>query len=100
MYEDLMLGLAFVAIYLQYRAGKSETEANRIFFNLVSLFCALILVAAMVNVAQAYGTQIYNIVNAVYYVMIFVIITELALLFLYMFFSPLLPKKWRNKVGF
>ena len=81
MYVDVVVGLVFVALYLQVRSQNAETPANKIFFELVALLAAIALMGATYDIASAsYGAQVAGIVNAVYFVLWIAFILELAFL--------------------
>lgn len=96
---DAVVCIAFIMLYWQFRSTKSETPANRIFFDLLALITAIALVGLTYDIASAqYSSQIAGVVNAVLFVVWIAFLMEIVFLLVALMFRPLVPKKYLKYV--
>jgi glycopeptide antibiotics resistance protein len=100
VFVDVIVGVCFIMFYFQFRAAKAETPANQLFFDLLSLIMALAVIGLATTIASAaYSAQIAGIVSAVGLVVWIAFLLEIVFLLVYLFFMPLVPKKYRKYVN-
>lgn len=100
MYETIIIAVAAVTIFLEWRSLRSDTEAYRILFNFLSLFSALILMAIAVNISLAYAfPALYHLVQGGYAMLIFITILEIGMTLLFAMFKPLIPPRLRKALA-
>ncbi len=92
----IIVALAFVSIYLQWRSNTAETEASKIFFNLVTLLSLIILMGAATIVSQAYSPQVQNVVNVGYWAVVMLFIITIVFTMAWIMFLPSIPKKYQE----
>ena len=95
MYEDVMLALAAVTIYLQVRSQMSDVKATRIFYSLMSLFTGILLAGTAVIAAGTYGPSMQTAATAGLAIMVAIGIMESIMLLLWIAFYPLMPPKYQ-----
>lgn len=100
MYTGIMLALAAIMIYLQFRSNKADTFATRVFYALMALFVAVTLAGVGVIVSATYGTKMVGVATIAFTITIAVVIIEIAMLMIYLFFFSLMPPKWRRAMRF
>lgn len=100
MFEDVMLALAAIMIYLQFRSNLADTLATRIFYAFMALFMGVLLMGAGVLVAQQYGNTLAKAMTIGLVIMVAIVIIEAIMLMLYLFFFSLMPPKWQKWMKF
>lgn len=100
MYEDVMIALACVMIYLQLRSNDAEIFATRVFYSFMSLFVGVLLAGTAVIVAGPYGASLVTAATVGLLLMVAIVIIETVMLMLYLFFFGLMPPKYRKWLEF
>ena len=100
MFEDVMIAVAALTIYLQWRSTTADVLATRIFYAFMALFMGVLLMGLGIIVAGTYGSSMVTAMTIGFVIMIAIVIIEAIMLMLYLFFFALMPPKWQQWLKF
>jgi hypothetical protein len=100
VFEDVVVALAAVVIYLQVRSNSADTFALRVFYSFMALFVGLLLGGALVIIAGTYGPTMVSAATIGLTIMVAIVIIEAIMLMLYLFFFSLMPPKYQKWLRF